>query len=72
MRDRLKDVQITSRPARKQAGSASGNRIEDAVSALIALGYKPQEASRYVHAVAAPEMNSEAIIREALKASVNK
>ena len=54
------------------AGSTAGNQIEEAISALISLGYKPQEASRYVHAVAAETMNSETIIREALKASVSK
>lgn len=43
---------------------------EEAVSALIGLGYKPQEASRFVHAVASEDMNSEEIIREALKSSV--
>ncbi|MGH8119084.1 MAG: Holliday junction branch migration protein RuvA, partial [Gammaproteobacteria bacterium] len=42
------------------------------VSALVALGYKPQEASRHVHAVARDDMSSEDIIREALKASLNK
>ncbi|MEJ2094526.1 MAG: Holliday junction branch migration protein RuvA, partial [Gammaproteobacteria bacterium] len=45
--------------------------VDDAVSALIALGYKPQEASRYVHAVAGERMGSEEIIRQALKASVS-
>jgi len=46
------------------------NHAEDAISALISLGYKPQEASRFVHIVATDDMESEEIIREALKASV--
>ena len=73
MRDRLKDMQIPGPPdsIRKQAGS-DASRIEDAISALIALGYKPHEASRHVHAVASTGMSSEDIIREALKASLNK
>jgi holliday junction DNA helicase RuvA len=72
MRDRLKDWQIhlpatsvsTTGPAR---GSIAMN---EAISALISLGYKPQEASRFVHAVATDQMDSESIIRESLKASV--
>ncbi len=46
------------------------NPTDEAVSALIALGYRPQEASKYVLAVATEEMSSEDIIRDALKASV--
>lgn len=70
MRDKLKDLalgqgQPTSAPA--HGGSAA---VNEAISALIALGYKPQEASRYVHAVAADGMDSETIIRESLKTSL--
>lgn len=71
MRDRLKDWQ----PAADSAGasapaSADDDASADAVSALVALGYKPQEASRFVHAIAEPGMSSEELIRAALKASV--
>ncbi|OCG22633.1 Holliday junction DNA helicase RuvA [Gilliamella sp. wkB108] len=46
----------------------SANQIEsEAVSALIALGYKPQEASRIISKVIKPEMDCETLIREALK-----
>ncbi len=46
-------------------------RAEDeAVSALVALGYKPQQASKVVSQVAQPEMSSETIIREALRSMV--
>jgi Holliday junction DNA helicase RuvA len=44
--------------------------IQDAVSALIALGYKPQEASRMVSRVDDGVMTSEEIIRGALKERV--
>jgi Holliday junction DNA helicase RuvA len=37
------------------------------VSGLIALGYKPQDASRLVHAIDATGKSSEALIREVLK-----
>ncbi|MWN30931.1 Holliday junction branch migration protein RuvA [Gilliamella sp. Pra-s65] len=49
----------------------SANQIEgEAVSALIALGYKPQEASRIISKVIKPEMDSETLIREALKSAL--
>jgi len=75
MRDRLRDWEQT--PALESRtdiarGNSNNSPVYEAECALIALGYKPQEASRYVHAVATPEMNSETIIREALKASVAK
>ena len=73
MRDRLKDLYaMVDTPARSESAGAGSEPLEDAISALIALGYKPQEASRYVHAVAGPDMKGEEIIRAALKASVNR
>ena len=44
--------------------------VEDAVSGLIALGYKPNEASRFVHELDTEDMKSEDIIREVLKGLV--
>lgn len=44
--------------------------IQDAVSALIALGYKPQEASRAVSKVDDGALSSEEIIRKALREMV--
>jgi Holliday junction DNA helicase RuvA len=72
MRDRLRDWEGSAARAAEAAGggAATGNPADEAVSALIALGYKPQEASRLVHAVAADDLDSETIIREALKASL--
>ena len=68
MRDRLADWgEVRAVTAADDGKTVGGDPISDAVSALIALGYKPNEASRYVHAVAGEDMNSEAIIREALK-----
>ena len=74
MRDRLKDWELSSVASSKadNAPGQAGRQPDDAVSALVALGYKPQEASRLVYAVATDEMSSEEIIREALKASVKK
>ena len=75
MRDRIRDWQTSSAvehsiPANRD--SLNKTPVYEAESALIALGYKPQEASRFVNAVAKEGMNSETIIREALKASVNR
>ncbi len=74
MRDRLKDWELSSvaSSTADNAPGKAGRQPDDAVSALVALGYKPQEASRLVYAVATDEMSSEEIIREALKASVKK
>jgi Holliday junction DNA helicase RuvA len=44
--------------------------VEDAVHALVGLGYKPQEASRMVRGIEAVDLSSEEIIRQALQASV--
>ncbi len=73
MRDRLKDwdnKDATSATIQNTPGEDNRNHTADAISALISLGYKPQEASRFVHIVATEAMESEEIIREALKASV--
>ncbi|MCB1791107.1 MAG: hypothetical protein KDJ24_12490, partial [Gammaproteobacteria bacterium] len=43
---------------------------QDAVSALIALGYKPPEASRMVSKVFAEGMDTESVLRAALKGTV--
>ncbi|MFT5350663.1 MAG: Holliday junction DNA helicase RuvA [Planctomycetota bacterium] len=75
MRDRLKDWQQASGSKIKTSGEPLTHYrdpSDEAVSALVSLGYKPQEASKYVLAVATEEMSSEDIIREALKASVKK
>lgn len=47
------------------------NQIEsEAISALIALGYKPQEASKIISKVIKPDMDSETLIKEALKSAL--
>ncbi|EHD2249410.1 Holliday junction branch migration protein RuvA [Vibrio vulnificus] len=53
------------------SGSASSNSAEEeAVCALLALGYKPVQASKVVSQIAKPDMTSEQLIREALKSMV--
>jgi Holliday junction DNA helicase RuvA len=73
MRDRLADWQA-GESAILPAAAASrlpADAGREAVSALIALGYRPQEASRMVQSVDSEGLSSEAIIREALKASIS-
>lgn len=52
------------------SGSTSSNAEEEAISALLALGYKPTQASKVVSQIAKPDMTSEQLIREALKSMV--
>ncbi len=70
MRDRLKDYETPSvgvTPTARKADAGS-----EAEEALIALGYKPQEATRAIASVAADDMSVEDIIRQALKAMISK
>jgi Holliday junction DNA helicase RuvA len=77
MRDKLKDWQLGSGAAAKTpAGMIEiehvADPVEEAVSALIALGYKPPQASRMVTQIDSRDLSSEEIIRDALKASIQK
>ena len=75
MRDRLKDWMLD--PSRTASGGAARlpqgpDIVADAERALVALGYKPQEASRAVSAVRDDTIdNSEELIRRALKSMVS-
>ncbi|MDH5446620.1 MAG: Holliday junction branch migration protein RuvA [Gammaproteobacteria bacterium] len=75
MRDRLKDWETDgfTVPTSIQADDKAVNDPgRDAVSALVALGYKPQQASRMVSQVDSDDMvSSEELIKAALKAAVN-
>ena len=71
LRDRLEKEPVTTAiPSVDPAVAVPLNPVEDAVSALVGLGYKPQEASRMVRAVDASELSSEEIIRHALQSVV--
>ncbi len=48
----------------------AANAQEEAISALMALGYKPQQAEKVVKQSMQPGITSEALIREALKSMV--
>jgi Holliday junction DNA helicase RuvA len=73
IRDRLADWVApagSSLGAAPSAGADVANPVEEAVSALIALGYRPQDASRMVRAVDSKALATEEIIRTALQATV--
>ena len=63
-----RDAQIQELRAQIQASEVHQKlAVSEAVSALTALGYKPQEASRLVRAVSTEGLRTEEIIRQALK-----
>jgi len=67
MRDKLpKDIPMPA--STTTAGPvAPGDPVSEAVSALVALGYKPNEASRAVRSASTKGLSAEEIIRQALK-----
>ena len=71
MRDKLKQMDLDLNDEVNDNAQAVSNsprqREKDAVSALLALGYSPQQASKAVSRVAKEASNSEQIIRLALK-----
>ncbi len=72
MRDKLNNWELkltTSGSIKIPSASSIEN---DAVSALVSLGYKPQEASRLISNIEIEGLSSEEIIRLALKSSVKK
>ena len=72
MRDRLSDWHLGPAPTSDGLPGTvlteKPDPISDAVRALIALGYKPQEASRSVLAIDTAGLGSEQLIRRALQA----
>lgn len=73
MRDRLDDWQPSPvLPGDSAAPVAAPvvDAVKDALSALISLGYKPPEASRLISKLDTEGLDSEAIIRAALKQAV--
>lgn len=72
MRDRLKDLPAMDESAAVSAAGNGPDPLQDAVSALIALGYKPPEASRMIRSVSsADDLGSEDLIRLALQSAVS-
>ncbi len=78
MRDRFKDWHggdlDATLPANSPAITVTNSQdpVKEALSALVALGYKPQEASRFINSLETDGKSSEEIIRAALQSAVKK
>lgn len=77
MRDRLEDGPFAGTPAglaasAPEAEGATPDPQAEAVSALVALGFRPQEAAQRVRAVAREGMAREDIIRKALQSAAGR
>ncbi len=79
MRDRLRDWGVEMESVAGDTGGQSvavdtlisaSNHIDDAINALVALGYTQAQASKAVKKVNQDNMTSEAIIKEALRAMI--
>ncbi|AOR65071.1 Holliday junction branch migration protein RuvA [Pectobacterium wasabiae] len=63
----VSDIPLSS-PA--SVDSRVGEPEAEAAAALVALGYKPQEASRMISKIARPDADCETLIRDALRAAL--
>lgn len=70
MRDRLRDEVSVSSKTDHASGFSANREFDDAVSALIALGYKPNDAIKAIERVAEPDLTRDMLIRKALKIAV--
>ena len=70
MRDRLPDVDSATTVSDQGMAPRPVSAREEAISALVALGYKPQDASRMADRADQDEANSEQILRAALQATL--
>lgn len=71
MKDKLKDWDVGSQPEQKTSASQSNNQnndnVKEAISALVALGYKPTDASKAISQVDDDNLSAAKLIRLALK-----
>ena len=67
MRDKLARAPEGDAPMSATTAAVPADPVSEAVSALVALGYKPHEASRAVRALPSKGLKAEEIIRQALK-----
>ncbi|MEN8214028.1 MAG: Holliday junction branch migration protein RuvA [Pseudomonadota bacterium] len=72
VKDKLEDTGAPLTSAASSAAAVTESPTSEAVSALVALGYKPAEAGRMVKAVEAEGLSSEELIRAALQSLIRK
>lgn len=77
MKDRVKNLnknlfKSTDHPVSPSASSDVATKMTEAeaISALISLGYKPQEASRLIKNIARPDLDSQTLIKHALRSAL--
>jgi len=70
LRDKLDLIPFAALTAAGGSPVVPTDAVSEAITALNALGYKPQESSSMVRKVAEPEMSVEEIIRHALQSMV--
>jgi Holliday junction DNA helicase RuvA len=70
MRDKVEGIATGLAAVIGSKAAVPHDPVAEATSALQALGYKPVEVTRLVHAAAAPGDTAEAIIRKALKSAL--
>ncbi len=73
MRDRLQNSDTSTAPSSTISPAlvqSITSPVDDAISALIALGYKSNDASRWVHSIAEDGLTSEVLIRRALQSAL--
>ncbi len=76
MKDRLKDWEVPAKAGTDKTSTESDNSsseqdiIQEATSALIALGYKPVEASKMISRLDSQDQSCEMLIKQALKNTV--
>lgn len=72
LRDRLPSTFLAEQPPSGNLPSTEISPVQDAISALMALGYKPQEASAMIRSVPTEGLSSEELIRLALQSTARK
>jgi len=70
LRDKLDVIPMAAAGRTGSRPAVPASAVSEAITALNALGYKPQEASNMVRAAAEPDMTVEDIVRRALKSVV--
>ncbi len=72
LKGKFTDWEVSQTTSNSSSAPSNNSAEQDALAALISLGYKPAEASRSIRAVFAENLNSEELIRLALQASLQK
>lgn len=70
LRDKIDVIPLAPADSPGEGSAAPSDAIGEAINALNALGYKPQESSRMARSAAEPDMSVEDIIRHALQSTV--